>query len=83
MRKPVASVITIDQYDGLPSSDPSDVMLLPEAAALLRCHPETLKKMAKAKLVPAFRVGSGWRFSRMALTKWTQERGGNRPSGAA
>jgi excisionase family DNA binding protein len=51
----------------------SDVMLLPEAAAFLRCHPETLKKMCKTGGVPHRRVGSGWRFSRSALTHWMKQ----------
>jgi excisionase family DNA binding protein len=85
MRKPPATVRSIDEYDGLPIPDSSttlsDVMLLPEAAAFLRCHPETLKRMAKAGLVPSFRMGSGWRFARKVLTQWMQEGGGNRPIG--
>jgi len=51
----------------------SDVMLLPEAAAFLRCHPETLKKICKTGGVPHRRVGSGWRFSRSALTHWMKQ----------
>jgi excisionase family DNA binding protein len=51
----------------------SDVMLLPELAAFLRCDPKTVLKMAKAGIIPSRRAGSGWRFSRKALTKWMQE----------
>ena len=45
-----------------------------EAAALLRIHPNTLKKMAR-------RIGRCWRFRTSDLNEWLwrQERGGYRP----
>jgi len=48
-------------------------MKLPEAAAFLLCHPETLKKMANKGQVPHRRIGSAWRFSRAVLTRWMQD----------
>ena len=69
-RKPVKGVST-DPVE-LPSDLP-DVMLLDEAAAFLRCDPKTVLKMAKAGIIPSRRCGTGWRFSRKALTKWMQE----------
>jgi excisionase family DNA binding protein len=49
-----------------------DVIMLSEAADLLRCHPKTLKKMATTGQIPSRRVGSHWRFSRIVLTRWIQ-----------
>jgi excisionase family DNA binding protein len=48
----------------------TDVLTLSEAAALLRCHPRTLRKMAADSKIPARRVGKLWRFSRTKLTDW-------------
>jgi excisionase family DNA binding protein len=48
----------------------TDVLTLPEAAALLRCHPKTLRKMATEAKIPAKRVGKLWRFSRTKLEQW-------------
>jgi excisionase family DNA binding protein len=52
----------------------SDVLTLVQAAALLHCHPKTLRIMAKSGRVPAKRVGSLWRFYRPALEAWLMDR---------
>jgi len=52
----------------------SDVLTLVQAAALLHCHPKTLRIMAKNGKVPAKRVGSLWRFYRPALEAWLMDR---------
>ena len=52
----------------------SDVLTLVQAAALLHCHPKTLRIMAKSGRVPAKRVGSLWRFYRPALDAWLMDR---------
>jgi excisionase family DNA binding protein len=80
MKKPVASATSPDP-DTKSSPDISatlnDVMLLPEAAAFLRCDPKTVLKMAKDGTISYRRVGTGWRFSRKLLTKWMQEEKGS------
>jgi excisionase family DNA binding protein len=73
MRHSHASIALVAQPVNQPDPAISDVMLLPEAAAFLRCHPETLKKICKTGGVPHRRVGSGWRFSRSALTHWMKQ----------
>jgi excisionase family DNA binding protein len=52
-----------------------------EAAALLRIHPNTLKKMARRGEIDARRIGRCWRFRTSDLNEWLwrQERGGYRP----
>ena len=51
----------------------SDVLTLVQAAALLHCHPKTVRIMAKNGKVPAKRVGSLWRFYRPALEAWLMD----------
>lgn len=41
-----------------------------EAAAFLRIHPRTLTRMAVDGLVPAFRIGSHWRFLPCDIDAW-------------
>jgi len=48
------------------------VLNLKAAAALLQCHPKTLRLMAQAKKVPARRVGKLWRFSALRLKEWIE-----------
>lgn len=41
-----------------------------EAAAFLRLHPVTLRDKARAKEIPAVRVGGQWRFEEVVLREW-------------
>lgn len=44
-----------------------------EASALLGVHDQTLRKLARQKRIPAFKVGKEWRFRREALMRWADE----------
>lgn len=41
-----------------------------DASALLGVHDQTLRKLARQKRIPAFKVGKEWRFRREALVRW-------------
>jgi len=41
-----------------------------EAATLLKIHPKTLQKMARAGTIPALRIGDLWRFRASDLDRW-------------
>src|SRR5437588_3481003 len=47
---------------------------LREAAKLARCHPDTLRKLARAREVPATKIGREWVFSVQLLNDWIEER---------
>ncbi|HJS91647.1 MAG TPA: helix-turn-helix domain-containing protein [Steroidobacteraceae bacterium] len=47
---------------------------LEEAAALLRCHPDTVRKMAKAGELPGTKVGRAWVFHTQRLLQWLDTR---------
>ena len=55
-----------------PSFEP--LLDLAEAALLLRIHPQTLKKMAIRRVVPAIKVGRLWRFRASDLQEWVDSR---------
>jgi excisionase family DNA binding protein len=42
------------------------------AAKLLRIHPKTLQKMARAGTVPGHRIGDLWRFRMSELDSWVR-----------
>jgi excisionase family DNA binding protein len=48
----------------------NQVLTLQEAAAILKCHPKTLRLMAMDGKIPARRVGKLWRFSQNKLQEW-------------
>lgn len=46
------------------------IMTLEEVADYLRVHPSTVYRMAKNQALPAFKIGSDWRFNRESLDVW-------------
>ena len=47
---------------------------LDEAGKLLRCHPDTVRKMAKAGEIPGTKVGRAWVFYTERLLEWLDSR---------
>ncbi len=50
------------------------IMNLDEVAVLLRVHRSTIYRMLKQHQIPAFRVGSDWRFDADTIERWQAER---------
>ena len=46
------------------------IMTVRELAEYLRVHPSTIYRLLRHGTLPAFRVGSDWRFSREAIDLW-------------
>jgi excisionase family DNA binding protein len=49
------------------------VMTVREVSSYLRVHPSTLYRLLKRHQVPAFRVGSDWRFNIEAIERWRSQ----------
>ena len=49
---------------------PDEIMTVEEVAEYLRVHPSTIYRMLRHGEIPAFRVGSDWRFHRNVISKW-------------
>jgi D-beta-D-heptose 7-phosphate kinase/D-beta-D-heptose 1-phosphate adenosyltransferase len=56
-----------------PAAPHPDVMTIAELAAYLRCNKSTIYRLIKREKLPAFRIGSDWRFKRELIEKWTEE----------
>jgi excisionase family DNA binding protein len=41
-----------------------------EVSAYLRVHPSTIYRMVKQRQIPAFQVGSEWRFNIETIDRW-------------
>ena len=50
------------------------VMTVVEVAEYLHVHPSTIYRLLRRKDIPAFRVGSDWRFNRESIDAWRTER---------
>ncbi len=51
----------------------SRVLTVQEVSSYLRVHPSTIYRMLKKNQLPAFRVGSDWRFTVDALDRWRSQ----------
>ena len=49
------------------------IMTTKEVAAYLRCHPSTIYKLLRQNRLPAFKVGSDYRFDIDALNVWSRQ----------
>lgn len=58
------------QLEHLGMASENDFMNGTDAAALLGVHIQTLRKLARQKKIPAFKLGRDWRFWREALVRW-------------
>lgn len=50
-----------------------DIMTVAELATYLRVHPSTIYRALKVNGMPAFKIGSDWRFRRSKIDKWVSE----------
>lgn len=62
------------QRENPDKSDFECLLTLREAAVLLGMHWKTVEGMARKGTVPAFRIGSRWRFRASVLNKWLEKR---------
>ncbi|HLH78114.1 MAG TPA: helix-turn-helix domain-containing protein [Candidatus Binataceae bacterium] len=51
-------------------SDKNEILTVKMLADYLRCHISTVYRLIKHRELPAFRLGSDWRFYRPAVDRW-------------
>ena len=49
------------------------VMTVQDVSTYLRVHPSTVYRLLKRNQLPAFRVGSDWRFNVEAIDRWRSQ----------
>lgn len=52
---------------------PAKVMTVHEVSNYLQIHPSTLYRMIRRSQIPAFRIGSDWRFNVEAIDTWRRQ----------
>jgi excisionase family DNA binding protein len=48
----------------------SEIMNITQVAEYLQTHPSTIYRLLKRRKIPAFRLGSDWRFRRADIENW-------------
>ncbi|HPT39305.1 MAG TPA: helix-turn-helix domain-containing protein [Candidatus Omnitrophota bacterium] len=51
-----------------------EIMTAKEVAQYLSIHPLTVHKYARAGKIPAFKIGTDWRFHKKYLEKWIHQK---------
>ena len=59
-----------DKSDDALETRPAKVMTLEEVSRYLHVHPSTLYRLLKRGEIPAFRIGSDWRFNIETIDLW-------------
>ena len=49
------------------------VLRLEEVAEFLRVHPTTIYRLLRTDKIPAFKVGSEWRFNQESVEGWVMD----------
>jgi excisionase family DNA binding protein len=55
------------------------MLTLEDVAQFLKVHPSTVYRLLKNRSIPAFKVGSDWRFNQDSIERWIKEREAERP----
>jgi excisionase family DNA binding protein len=50
-----------------------EILTVKEVCKLLHVHPSTIYKLTKTGKIPAFRIGTDWRFRSDVIERWTAE----------
>lgn len=59
-------------------ADEHDILDAREAARFLGVHEETLRRLAREKKIPAYKLGGGWRFNKSFLYRWAESQQASR-----
>jgi excisionase family DNA binding protein len=57
----------------------TEIMTLDDVARFLHVHASTVYRLLKNRAIPAFKVGSDWRFSQKSIERWVKDREAERP----
>ena len=51
-----------------------EIMTAKEVAEYLNIHPLTVHKLAREGKIPAFKIGTDWRFHKKYIERWIREK---------
>jgi excisionase family DNA binding protein len=49
------------------------ILTLEDVAEFLHVHPSTIYRLLKRRQIPAFKVGSDWRFNQDSIERWVKD----------
>lgn len=60
---------------------PSGVLTIEELSGYLKIPKSTLYKLVRDGKIPSQKVGRHWRFRKVAIDRWLEQKGGVEPTG--
>jgi excisionase family DNA binding protein len=57
----------------VPNTTDDEVLTVKEVSEILNLNPKTVYKLARGGKIPAFRIGSDWRFPSDQVVRWISE----------
>ena len=61
------------QKNPVKAAPEDEIMTVPTLAEFLHCHQSTIYRLLKNKKIPAFKIGSDWRFIKASIIGWMQD----------
>jgi excisionase family DNA binding protein len=58
----------------------AEVLTLEEVADFLHVHSSTIYRLLKNRRIPAFKVGSDWRFNQESIEQWVKKLEAEQPA---
>jgi excisionase family DNA binding protein len=56
-----------------PNGGANEIWTVSMLAGYLRCHPSTIYRLLKRGQIPAFKIGSDWRFQKAVIERWLKK----------
>jgi excisionase family DNA binding protein len=56
------------------TAEPIQIMSVKEVARYLHVHPTTVYRLLHKRQIPAFKIGSEYRFERASIVRWTADK---------
>jgi excisionase family DNA binding protein len=56
-----------------PTDGANEIWTVSMLARYLRCHPSTIYRLLKRGQIPAFKIGSDWRFQKAVIERWLKK----------
>ena len=54
---------------------PDEILTIKELSAYLKTSEKTIYRLLSKNEIPAFKVGTAWRFKKQAIDLWIEEQG--------
>jgi excisionase family DNA binding protein len=66
-------IVDMSKYEVCMTKD-KEIMTAKEVAEYLSIHPLTVHKYAREGKIPAFKIGTDWRFHKKHIERWIKEK---------